>query len=138
MFADANCPSKRNADIYAHEYAECYTNGYGHAYSDDYANGYWYGDCNSNSNVHSNINTNCESDADRQTNADRQTPLNTKAASYARAPAVNAYKNQHVLKSDRPVWILTTAPDRSFIFCRRSGGRSSGSHLLLACDRPTR
>jgi hypothetical protein len=43
MFADANCPSKRNADIYAHEYAQCYTNGYGDAYSYCYSNSH----CNS-------------------------------------------------------------------------------------------
>lgn len=39
MFADPNCLCKRDADIYAHEYAQCYTNGYGHGhgYSDHYA-----------------------------------------------------------------------------------------------------
>ena len=82
MFADANRLSKRNADIYAHEYAQCYANGYGHAYSDDYA--YGYCNCNSHCNSYSYRYGHC----DCQANADCQTPPNAEAASYARAAAM--------------------------------------------------
>ena len=70
MFANANCSSKRDADSYAYEYAQYYTNGYGHAYSDDYAHSY----CNCNSHC--------------QANADSAPAHDTEAASYASAATV--------------------------------------------------
>ena len=78
MFADANCPSKRNP----HKYAQCYTHGYGHAYSYDYA--YGYCNCNSRCNSYSYRYGHCHC----QANADCQTPRNAQAASYSRAAAM--------------------------------------------------
>ena len=45
MFTDANCPSKCNADSYAYEYTQCYTNGYSYIHDDAqcYGNSYSYG-----------------------------------------------------------------------------------------------
>ena len=80
MFADANCPSKRDADSYAYEYAQCYTNGYGHAYSDDYAHGYRNSHCNSYSYRYGH--SHCQADADSAPAHD------TEAASYASAATV--------------------------------------------------
>jgi hypothetical protein len=44
MCADANCASK-NADSYAYEYTQCYTNGYRYSLSDSYAYGYCQRHC---------------------------------------------------------------------------------------------
>jgi hypothetical protein len=76
MFANANRSSKRDADSYAYEYAQCYTNGYGHADSDDYAHGY----CNSYSYRYGH--NHC------QANADSAPAHDTEAASYASAATV--------------------------------------------------
>ena len=76
MFANANCSSKRDADSYAYEYAQCYTNGYRNAYSDDYAHGYC--NCDSYRYGHSHC----------QANADSAPAHDTEAASYASAATV--------------------------------------------------
>ena len=82
MFADANCSSKRDADSYAYEYAQCYTNGYGHADSDDYAHGYCNCDSHCNSYSYRYGHSHC------QANADSAPAHDTEAASYASAATV--------------------------------------------------
>ena len=85
MFADANRPSKRDADVYAHsyayEYAQCYTDGYGHAYSDDYA--YGYCNCNSHGNSYSYRYGHCHC----QANADWPPPADTEATTITSSQA---------------------------------------------------
>jgi len=94
MFADANCPSKRNADIYVYEYTECYTNGYGHAYSDDYAYGYCNG--NSHCNSHSYRYGHCHGAA----NSYRKAQPNSETTSYsAGAPESIAIRREATIHS---------------------------------------
>ena len=84
MFADANCPSKCNADSYAYEYTQCYTNGYSHGYSEHYA--YCYGYIHADAQCYSNS----YSYGYGQTNAYREAQRNSEATSHtAAAPLRN-------------------------------------------------
>ena len=79
MFTDANCPSKCNADSYAYEYTQCYTNGYG--YSEHYA--YCYGYIHADAQYYSNSYPYGYSH--RETNAYRKAQRNSEATSHTAA-----------------------------------------------------
>ena len=90
MFANANCPSKRNADSYCYGDSLNYAHGNTERYSHSHSYGYSYN--------HSYDDANC------------QTPTNTEVASYARAAAVGKRAEFWVAHASR---VLVSASRRN-------------------------